>query len=228
MKILITRPLDDSILTVQNLIEAGFEANICPLLKIEKIKDLNFDGNYLITSSNALASIKVNPKKLFVLGAKTADLAKSFGFENVIYLGDNIKEVRTGLPEVEKIIYASGEDVTNDLKDFKNVTREIVYKATPEDKYLPILYKFMENSSSKIILFYSYRTAEQFLRLISGLDVKNNDIILVCISEKICNLLKSNGFINVFFPNKPTAEEMISLTKEIYIKFHERKRRSEE
>ena len=68
MHILLTRPLDDSLLMIQRFKDLGHDVSHLPLLKIEKVENNNFNfNNYdalIFSSSN---SIKIKIQNVFLL-----------------------------------------------------------------------------------------------------------------------------------------------------------------
>jgi uroporphyrinogen-III synthase len=86
--IVITRPKEESVNLIDNLIKLGHLVTYLPVIKIEKLETqkINFE-NYkavIFTSSNAIKYInieKLNYKiKCFCVGATTERTAKHFGF----------------------------------------------------------------------------------------------------------------------------------------------------
>lgn len=215
MRVLITRPTEDAIITAKILKNAGLNPIICPLLKIKLIKKINYKSTYLVTSKNALPAILNKESKLYVLGKNTASIAKDMGFREIIFLGETIEEVKSVLPRDEKIIYASALDVSDELIGLSNVSREVVYQAIFSDDNKDELYKFLSIKQKKIILLFSLRTAEQLTKLISGLNFDYDDIIFITIARKISEFLKDNGYKNIYNPDTPTLESMLDLIKRV-------------
>ena len=90
MHIVITRPKEDSLYLIENLIKLGHEVTHLPVIKIEKLETTKIDLlNYqavIFTSSNAIRFMnieKFNSKiKCFCVGKATEFMAKQVGFVN--------------------------------------------------------------------------------------------------------------------------------------------------
>ena len=90
MHIVITRPKEDSLHLIENLIKLGHEVTHLPVIKIEKLETEKIDLlNYqavIFTSSNGIRFMnieKFNLKiKCFCVGSATELTAKKYGFIN--------------------------------------------------------------------------------------------------------------------------------------------------
>jgi uroporphyrinogen-III synthase len=212
MKILITRPKNLAQQLKPLIISYNHEPIICPLLEITNLKKIDTKIPCIITSQHALDCIINKMTKLFVLGHKTAETAISMGFENVVYVGKNIKELKQNIPFNEELLYLSGNEVTEDLSKFPKINREIMYKATKVEKYSSTLNSFLELEEKKAILFFSKRTAEIFINLTKKYRLYNNfsDIISISLSKNISDYLKTYGFKELHTAKEP---KLIDLTK---------------
>ena len=93
MHIVITRPKEDSLYLIENLIKLGHEVTHLPVIKIEKLETkkinlLNYQA-VIFTSSNAIRFMnikKFNPKiKCFCVGKTTEFTAKKVGFLKLFF-----------------------------------------------------------------------------------------------------------------------------------------------
>ena len=134
MHIVITRPKEDSLYLIENLIKLGHVVTHLPVIKIEKLDTKKIDLlNYqaiIFTSSNAIRFMnieKFNSKiKCFCVGKATELTAKQVGFiktytsEGTV---DSLIEliIRTLNDKSEKLLYLSSEFISKDLdKDLIN------------------------------------------------------------------------------------------------------------
>ena len=97
MKILVTRPINQSENLAKKVINLGYDPVIAPLLEIHYIKDIDLQSFeqfdvIVITSSNALTAIANANKnlKLFIVGKHSTNYAKSLGFVNSVYAGQDV------------------------------------------------------------------------------------------------------------------------------------------
>ena len=215
MKILLTRPLEDSIELASVINNSKHEAIINPLLKIITKtfnNNLSYDA-YLITSKHALPFIRNKKQNLLVVGKHTYELALSLGYINAVNAGKNINDLKTNLNSHNKFLYLSGTNVTDDLSGFHNITREIAYEAIPILTPSPTLLEFLKLQQPRAALFFSLRTAEIFVEIINKyrLTIDSHDIITLSLSKKIESYLQKQGFTSSSSAISPDAENLISM-----------------
>ena len=128
MHIVITRPKEDSLSLMENLIKLGHVVTHLPVIKIEKLKTKKIDLiNYqaiIFTSSNAIRFMdieKFNSKiKFFCVGKATEFTAKQLGFINTYTSEGTVDSLielitRTLDSKLEKLLYLSSEFISKDL-----------------------------------------------------------------------------------------------------------------
>ena len=134
MHIVITRPKEDSLYLIENLIKLGHTATHLPVIKIEKLETKKIDLlNYkavIFTSSNAIRFMdieKFNSKiKCFCVGKATEFTAKQIGFINTYSSEGTVDSlieliIRTLDSKSGKLLYLSSEFISKDLdKDLIN------------------------------------------------------------------------------------------------------------
>ena len=146
MHILLTRPLDDSLLMIQRFKDLGHDVSHLLLLKIEKVENNNFNfNNYdalIFSSSNSIKFLdtkNINKNtKCFSVGPATEKKLRSLGFQNIIPAEGSVNSLLEIIQNnydnsVGKLLYVSGEIVSYDLeKDLKNkgynIDRLVNYK----------------------------------------------------------------------------------------------------
>jgi uroporphyrinogen-III synthase len=219
MKILITRPLEQSLELAHKLGALGHESVVAPLLEIEHknlFLDLKKFDALIVTSRNALFAINDLNKKVFIVGQATTDLARSLGLYNSVNIGKDIAELRRNLPfyKYNNLLYLSGRDVADNLDDIGNIKRAIVYIAKKVKEVPPSFLEFMTlPSSDKLALFFSIRSAQIFLDLIHKYSLYSycEDIAILALSEKIADLLlKEIKFKDSYVSKEPTVDHLIT------------------
>ena len=224
MKILITRPEKDSIQLVEQVKYIGYDPVLCPFFEInynQVIGDQTLDGfdGLIITSKNALHAIRGVDKniKLFVVGISVYELVLFLGFNNVIYAGINVTELKQKLENnLDKLLYLSAKDVTDSLDQVKNVTRIVVYEASAIDPISDIFFEFMNYKENRACIFFSVRAAKRFLYLINKYELKSIkcDIIIFTLSEAVASVFKNTDFTKCYVPNKPELTSLMTLVGE--------------
>ncbi len=228
MHIVITRPKEDSLYLIENLIKLGHEVTHLPVIKIEKLETKKIDLlNYqavIFTSSNGIRFMnieKFNSKiKCFCVGRATEFTAKQVGFVNTYTSEGTVDSlieliIRTLNNKSEKLLYLSSEFISKDLdKDLINAG----YSVDRISNYTSILVEeidkntldFFEKKPPDVIFIYSSKSAKNLFNLINKYSLLNvvTQSNLVCISEKVLSVLKEIKWKKVFVFS-PGEEEFV-------------------
>jgi uroporphyrinogen-III synthase len=226
--IVITRPKEDSLYLIENLIKLGHEVTHLPVIKIEKLETKKIDLlNYqaiIFTSSNGIRFMnieKFNSKiKCFCVGRATEFTAKQVGFVNTYTSEGTVDSlieliIRTLNNKSEKLLYLSSEFISKDLdKDLINAG----YSVDRISNYTSILVEeidkntldFFEKKPPDVIFIYSSKSAKNLFNLINKYSLLNvvTQSNLVCISEKVLSVLKEIKWKKVFVFS-PGEEEFV-------------------
>ena len=228
MHIVITRPKEDSLYLIENLIKLGHAVTHLPVIKIEKLetKKINLQ-NYqaaVFTSSNAIKFMnieKFNSKiKCFCVGRSTELTAKKAGFLNTFSSEGTVDSlieliIRTLDNKSEKLLYLSSEFVSKDLdKDLTNagysVDRILNYTSLPVQEIDKKTLNFFEKNPPDAIFIYSSKSAKNLFNLINKYSLLNvvTQSNLMCISEKVLLVLKQIKWKKEFI-FRPGEEEFL-------------------
>ena len=228
MHIVITRPKEDSLYLIENLIKLGHEVTHLPVIKIEKLKTKKIDLlNYqavIFTSSNGIRFMdieKLNPKiKCFCVGKATEFTAKQFGFVNTYTSEGTVDSlielvIRTLNNKSEKLLYLSSEFISKDLdKDLiqagYSVDRISNYTSISVEEIDKKTLDFFEKKPPDVIFIYSSKSAKNLFNLINKYSLLNvvTHSNLMCISEKVLLVLKQIKWKKVFIFS-PGEEEFL-------------------
>ena len=228
MHILLTRPLDDSLLMIQRFKDLGHDVSHLPLLKIEKVENRNFNfNNYdalIFSSSNSIKFLdtkNINKNtKCFSVGPATEKKLRSLGFQNIIPAEGSVNSLLEIIQNnydnsVGKLLYISGEIVSYDLeKDLKNkgynIDRLVNYKTTHNIFEDPIFIKNLEKKIPDIVYIYSENSAKSFLKFIRSSGLKDSwmNTNLMCMGEKASTILNEIKWKKIFLFN-PGEEEFL-------------------
>ena len=228
MHIVITRPKEDSLHLIENLIKLGHEVTHLPVIKIEKLETEKIDLlNYqavIFTSSNGIRFMnieKFNLKiKCFCVGKTTEFTAKQVGFVNTSSSEGTVDSlieliIRTVNNKSEKLLYLSSEFISKDLdKDLINagylVDRISNYTSIPVKEIDKKILDFFEKKPPDVIFIYSSKSAKNLFNLINKYSLLNvvTQTNLVCISEKVLSVLKQIKWKKVFVFS-PGEEEFL-------------------
>ena len=228
MHIVITRPKEDSLYLIENLIKLGHEVTHLPVIKIEKLKTKKIDLlNYqavIFTSSNGIRFMdieKFNSKiKCFCVGRATELTAKQVGFVNTYTSEGTVDSlieliIRTLNNKSEKLLYLSSEFISKDLdKDLihagYSVDRISNYTSISVEEIDENILNFFKTNSPDAIFVYSSKSAKNLFNLINKYSLLNvvTRSNLMCISEKVLLVLKQIKWKKVFVFS-PGEEEFL-------------------
>jgi len=226
--IVITRPKEDSLYLIENLIKLGHEVTHLPVIKIEKLETKKIDLlNYqavIFTSSNAIRFMnieKFNSKiKCFCVGKATEFTAKQVGFINTLTSEGTVDSlieliIRNLDNKSGKLLYLSSEFISKDLDvDLSNagftIDRVSNYTTLPVEEIDKNIIDFLKKKSPDAIFVYSSKSAKNLFNLINKYSLLNvvTQSNLMCISEKVLLVLKQIKWKNVFIFS-PGEEEFL-------------------
>ena len=225
MNILITRPLIDSEDLMGKLFSLGHKIVHIPTLKISASNANPVDAKkydaFIFTSANAIRNLKLNnqdnSKICFCVGSITEKIVRQKGYNNTISAGGNVnalKNIILNSDQIDKkksIAYFCGDYISSnldiELKDdgfqidkIINYTSEKITDLNEENN------KIINNHPPDIIFIYSKRSAESFIEIVKKYSLNGlmTESRVLCISEKVLNLLKSSGWkkLEVFYPGE--------------------------
>lgn len=225
MKVLLTRPHNDSLSFKMKLKSLGFQSVIVPLIKIEKVDfdkkvlEKNFDL-MIFTSKNAIKCFINNSKKntkVFAIGLKTYQLAKDFGYRNVISANGNSISVinlfkKVFKKEKIKILHPTMKKKDSELEDYfldqgSCYEKVIVYKSKKVN-FFPKKFKDFLKEDSGIITIFSLKTAESFINSVNLFNLKESckDKTFFVISNNIKKSLIKLKSKDIIVLNEPYEE----------------------
>ncbi len=230
MKLIITRPLQDSKKMFQYFESKGLSCLVNPLLKIsyEKI-DINFVdyGGLILTSRHAVRSLakkrkKFSKKIVYACGSSTYTEAKIFAPDNEYIFYESVSDLVDAFksskgPNLEKILYLRGRDVTIDIRLIFKGTGIVIddcieYTAEEKVSFNSETLEEFENSKQISIIIYSIRTAKIFLKALKKYNLGNKTSIIMayCISRNIANILQDEGIQSKILVN-PSEDAILDL-----------------
>lgn len=190
MRILLTRPREDSERLARKLEALGHEVLIEPLLTIEPDlgSPLDLDGvqAVLFTSANGARAFALRSARrdlrVFAVGDATAAAAREFGFTQVESadgdVGDLARLVRERLkPGDGPVLHAAGSVTAGDLPgmleaDGFEVRRAVLYRAEPVTALSDDTVAALRAGRVDMVVFFSPRTAKTFASLAAAADLR--------------------------------------------------------
>ena len=121
MKILLTRPIKDSIITSEILIQKGIETLIIPFLEISRVNyqklRISQSDYIMFTSKNAANFFRFENQfrnnSVFSVGRETKKILQEKGFQNIINADENL----------EKLLTLSKKNLKKEMLLFTQLTR---------------------------------------------------------------------------------------------------------
>ena len=236
MKILLTRPIDDSIITSKTLSKIGIETIILPFLEIngfgyEEFKISKTD--YLMfTSKNAANFFRFDKQfrnnAVFSVGSETKMILQKKGFQNILNADENLEKLlilsKKQLKKGDIIIHPTYQNYNLKIRNFffslgckyfaiKCYSTKMI--CSNNDK----LILFMKNEKKSMIAFYSPLTARSFVKQIKKLDLIKfcENKLFVVISNQVKEEINKLGKLSIYVAKKPNKKKMIELIKEKFL-----------
>ncbi|MGI9482839.1 MAG: uroporphyrinogen-III synthase [Hyphomicrobiales bacterium] len=216
MRIIITRPEEDTATTIAALEEVGHEGISAPLITIEaqfdtEIPPREWQG-VLVSSANGVRALVERSEAvglahvpLLAVGEASASAANKAGFRDV-------KSANGGLPELVALaqkhfspaagplLYLSGTVISGDLKSELEgygfqVHRAEIYTAKAAEKLPSEALEALKLESVDGVGLFSRRSAKIWAELASstGLDGVASKLVHICLSPAVANEIESNS-----------------------------------
>lgn len=231
MRILVTRPEEDTAEISQKLRAMGHEVIAAPLLRIQF-----FDGPeialggvqaILATSANGVRAIARRTSRrdvpLFAVGPQTEAEARAAGFTHIRNAhGDGAALARAtagwAKPEAGALLHAAGAEAPKLLvadlqKSGFTVRREVLYEAQAA-QYLPnAAAQALKAGSLDAVMHFSSRSAKIFADCVTreGLGAHCEKLIALCISEAAATALSPLHFRETRVAKAPNQEALVAL-----------------
>lgn len=231
MRIAVTRPKADAERTASALRERGHEVLVAPLMRVELIAT-DLSGAWdavVITSANAPEAIANNPArntllklKLFAVGERSANAARSAGFSDVESAGGDVRDLVKLVADrhagvTEPLLYLAGEDRAADLvgelaaHGIKAKMR-VVYRAVTA----PFPGELVEALTAKeidAVLHYSRRSADNYVAGAAAANIMEAALRPrhVCLAESAAAPLVKAGATQVAITSHPDEAALLAL-----------------
>ena len=225
MNILITRPLIDSEDLMGKFFSLGHKIVHIPTLKISAANVSSVDAKkydaFIFTSANAIRNLKLNnqdnSKICFCVGSITEKIVRQKGYNNTISAGGTInalKNIILNSDQIDKkksIAYFCGDYISSNLdvelkKEGFQIDKIINYISEKITDLNEENNKIIKNHPPDIIFIYSKRSAESFIEIVKkySLNVLMTESRVLCISEKVLDVLKNSGWkkLEIFQPGE--------------------------
>ena len=233
MRVVLTRPHDDSERTAAALRACGHEVLIAPLLRVEPVAaELRTNwGGVIVTSANAATAIAAHPARegliklpVFAVGKRSADAARQAGFTDITVAGGDVRDLLRTIVERSAdakgpLLYLAGEDRAGDLigdLTVRGIAAEmaVVYRAAAAP-FSAGLIKAFKAKEVDAVLHFSKRSAESYLAGAKAVRITPPALAVrhFCLSAPIAEPLRNAGAADVAIAKRPDEAAMIELIK---------------
>jgi uroporphyrinogen-III synthase len=231
MRVVLTRPKEDSERTAEAVRARGHDVLVAPLLRIEPVNAEvrpNW-GGVIITSANAAAALAAHPARegliklpVFAVGKRSADAARLVGFTNITTAGGDVRDLVRTIVEHHAdakgpLLYLAGEDRSGDLLGdltVHGVAAElvVVYRAVAASLPMALLRALRANQVDAV-LHFSRRSAESYIAgsVAMGAATVALAVRHFCLSEQVAEPLRNAGAKSVAVAMRPDEAAMIEL-----------------
>jgi uroporphyrinogen-III synthase len=234
LRLLLTRPLDDSRRLAQALAAARHELLIEPLLTIETLApDIDLQGvqALAVSSRHALGFLAGRDDAqaqalcalpLFAVGSATAEAARTAGFAQVIDAEGDAVALAAALgerldPAAGAVLHLAGETTAPALADgLANrglaLRRVLAYRAREATQLSTVCRAALAAGQLDGATFLSPRTAAAFARLVleAGVAERCAGLIAFCLSVAVAKALDGVSWRRVVVAESPRLKDMIA------------------
>jgi uroporphyrinogen-III synthase len=228
MKVLVTRPIEDSAEIARRLAGMGHEALLAPLLTV-KFRDgpqLMLTGIQAILASSAngvralAARTGAREVPVFAVGPQTAEAAIAAGFIRVrnaegdaAALADAVP--RWANPAAGVLLHAISEEGSGWLAETLaargfEMRREILYRVEAAVQLPPAVAKALQERAIQAALFFSPRSARVFADCVRQAGLSTSGMIAVCISASAAQALAGLSFGDLRIAVAPNQDALLA------------------
>lgn len=231
MRLVLTRPQEDSERSALALRARGHEVLVAPLIRIEPVAaDLSPHwGAVIITSANAAAAIanhsllaRLTGLPVYAVGKRSADAARAAGFADVMSAGGDLRDLILMIAQHRpdksaRMLYLAGEDRAGDLIGdlaVHGIAAElaVVYRAIAAP-FLPELIAALRAGQVDGVLHFSKRSADNYVHGAkkAGIDAQALSVRHFCLSSQIAEPLVAAGAVKIAVAKRPDEAALIAL-----------------
>lgn len=236
--VLITRPMDDALALGERVRGMGGTPLIAPMLEIEAVLEsplpdpraynaLIFTSRHAATRFASLSQERDVPA--IAVGSSTAEKLKTLGFQIVFDAGGSADAIPhfVAVEGIRHVLYLRGEDVKVPLpailaKEGVNCIDSVLYRARKLESIPENVWEAMEEGQVACAVFYSQRTAENFIRIVAerGRTDALKSIIALCLSDSVVKSVQQKLWKRTLSAEQPREECLLRLLEECMSEDH--------
>ena len=233
MRLVLTRPQEDSERSAIALRARGHDLLVAPLMRVETIEPALRPhwGAIVVTSANAAAAIASHPVHaqlvklpVYAVGKRSADAARTAGFTDVTSAGGDLRDllriVAAHRPDAAApLLYLAGEDRAGDLIGdlaVHGIAAElaVVYRAVTAP-FPDELIAALKAGDVDGVLHFSKRSADNYVdgATKAGIAPQAFGMRHFCLSAQIAAPLKAAGATEVAIARRPDEAALLALVE---------------
>jgi uroporphyrinogen-III synthase len=230
MRLLLTRPSDDSALLAEKLSKHDLSSLVEPMLDIVypsvNTPDLNGVQGILVTSANGIRALaRICPQRdlgIWAVGPASAAEARRLGYDHVHHGDGDVAAlaalVREHLvPAGGALLHVAGTRLAGDLAGMLGdagyeYRRAVLYEAQTATELSATAQGEIKSGLVSGAVFFSPRTAETFTRLIvsAGLSDACAQMTAFCLSAAVAEKVSRLGWGDVVVAEQPHEKSLIT------------------
>lgn len=221
------RPLEDALPMASFLESKGIKCSHYPLFRAQffPIPPLMRPQALIISSKNAIRALKgreeLKKVPLYVVGDKTAELAKQTGFVNISNASGTSQELidlimKTAERDKGTLWHLSGEKIKGNMIEHLNIAgfkakRQIVYSIEDVKELPSSLCMQLKNQVFSHVIFCSPRITNVFINLLKKKKIEKStcQMISLCLSQDIGENALGLKWKKLWISPKPTINDLM-------------------
>ena len=234
MRVLVTRPEEQSERLATRLAKVGFEPIIAPMLRIlpcpQSVALPEDCAALVFTSAHGVrAFASSHPERtapVYTVGSATAAAARTAGFRNVEFAGGNADSLRCLIQDRVPVqsgllVHFRGRDVAGDIAGALrhsgyHVRERIIYRAEPARSLPVAALRVIRSGRLGAALFFSARTADAFAAVLADEDrCALSRARAIAITQRVAAALASVGFLDVETATAPSENAVIACLRKL-------------
>ncbi len=230
--ILITRPHKKSQSLAKKIKSGDYHIDaLLSFLIRNKKTELNQYTDYIVGSSQSVLSLqnkslseikRLKKSNFYVIGEEVAKDLRCLGFFKIKKIFRNsydliqyLKKINTGR---KLFCYFSGS--TKNIQLIENLNkhrikykREILYTVKPKKNFGKRTIKYFNDKKITIVLLFSSHTAQLYVDLLKRTKLEHRalNVLHLCLSKNIANVIKKQGYKKVYYSKYPTEKSLMEL-----------------
>lgn len=230
MRVLVTRPREDSVALEAELRRMGIDVALEPMLKVRRLKvdtvDVQAVQGLLFTSSNGVRAFEsVSAERsvpAYCVGDETARTAGAAGFSTVHSAAGNVEKLAEYVaskahPRAGRMIHITGSVTAGDLAGRLGdagftVERIPLYEAVAATELSEETQQALKKGLLDAVLFFSPRTAATFVSVAkkAGLEEACRTVEAVCLSAAVAERVSGLPWRRTVVASEPTRAALLA------------------